>query len=97
MKPSDEKTNIYSSIMLKIFKEHFSPGVDSFVFDREEISEAAGELDIPVPKNLGDVVYSFRYRNDLPKDITSAATEGRFVHIHKTHPRYSNVPSHSPK
>lgn len=77
MTVSKDKVGSYANIILKIFEAHFSHGVDSFVFDREEIVEASGELGIAVPKNLGDVVYSFRYRNALPEKIADASTDGK--------------------
>ena len=46
-------------------------------FDRTEINQVADELGITPPKNFGDVVYSFRYRTELPKGIQSIASEGR--------------------
>ena len=45
-------------------------------FEREEISEFASTLDIRLPKNLGDVIYSFRYRTELPSSILEKAPEG---------------------
>lgn len=34
-------------------------------------------LGIPQPDNLGDIVYSFRYRHELPPDIRSTAPKGQ--------------------
>ena len=45
-------------------------------FEREEISEFASNLNIRLPKNLGDVIYSFRYRTDLPSSILEKAPSG---------------------
>lgn len=42
-------------------------------FEREEMERVAAELKLPPPKNLGDLVYSFRYRTLLPERITSLA------------------------
>jgi len=36
----------------------------------------AKALNIKLPKNLGDVLYSFRYRTQLPETITSKAPKG---------------------
>jgi hypothetical protein len=46
----------------------------SLAFDREDITRFAAELGIPLPKNLGDVVYSFRHRASLPESIRSQAS-----------------------
>ena len=45
-------------------------------FRREDIIAAASELGIPLPKNVGDLIYSFRYRSVLPPDILAEAPEG---------------------
>ena len=37
-------------------------GAKEVTFDREEIVDAAQELGLPRPKNVGDVVYWFRFR-----------------------------------
>ena len=70
------KGNLYSRILSEIFRRHYSEGADSFDFEREEILDVAQKLDIRVPKNVGDVVYSFRYRNPLPKEILKTAKKG---------------------
>lgn len=68
--------NRYSQIIERIFLNHYSEGEREFTFEREEIEQVAGELQIKVPKNVGDVVYSFRYRNELPAAIRERALEG---------------------
>ncbi len=45
-------------------------------FEREEISAFASKLNIRLPKNLGDLIYSFRYRTDLPASILERAPVG---------------------
>ncbi len=45
-------------------------------FTREEIARVAREIRIPVPKNLGDVVYSFRYRRPLPDRVLTTCRAG---------------------
>ncbi len=68
--------NRYQAIIAKIFSNHFE-NTDEFEFDREELVAVAKELEIDLPKNLGDLIYSFRYRNEFPEAITSTATDGR--------------------
>ncbi|MGH9901342.1 MAG: endonuclease, partial [Pyrinomonadaceae bacterium] len=46
-------------------------------FERKEIETVAQELNINLPKNLGDIVYSFRYRVALPESIRARAAEGK--------------------
>jgi hypothetical protein len=66
----------YSRIIASIFKQKYVKGEKEVDFDREDISSHARKLAIPQPKNLGDVVYSFRYRRDLPESIAKETTEG---------------------
>lgn len=68
--------NRYQAIIAEIFSNHFE-NTDEFEFGREELVAVAKELKIDLPKNLGDLIYSFRYRNELPEAITSTATDGR--------------------
>ena len=45
-------------------------------FERDDIIGASEELKINPPKNLGDLIYSFRYRAALPESIQRQAPEG---------------------
>ncbi|MBA3848405.1 MAG: hypothetical protein C0502_00220 [Opitutus sp.] len=40
---------------------------------RDEIAPIAAKLSIALPDNLGDVIYSFRYRTPLPAKIRQTA------------------------
>jgi hypothetical protein len=66
----------YADILTGIFHRHYRPGATSFSFRREEIEEIAAERDVRLPKNLGDLVYSFRYRATLPAAISATAPDG---------------------
>ncbi|MFN3331738.1 MAG: endonuclease [Caldilinea sp.] len=68
--------NRYSAIIAAIFARHHQPGLTTVDFRREDIVTVAQELGISLPKNIGDVLYSFRYRTDLPPSITQQAPEG---------------------
>jgi hypothetical protein len=53
--------NRYVRIIEKIFSAAYKKGAREVVFTREDIVRHAQELGIPLPKNLGDLVYSFRF------------------------------------
>ncbi len=74
---SKKEKNRYDAIIEKIFDSHYSAKKDSFDFTREEFEETATKLGVKLPKNIGDVLYSFRYRKDLPEAITKTAPEER--------------------
>ncbi|MCW3792474.1 hypothetical protein OM416_12835 [Paenibacillus sp. LS1] len=68
--------NTYSRILMKIFQDKYTNGKQIIEFTREEIISTAEELGIKIPKNAGDVLYSFRYRKDMPSLIAKTAPEG---------------------
>ncbi len=70
------KPNRYSAIIGNIFNSHYRRGTKQFEFSRDEFVETARSLDIALPKNLGDTIYSFRFRTALPPDILSTAPKG---------------------
>lgn len=71
--PKPKKPNKYSQIIEDIFVNHYKETSQIVDFIREELSETAAVLGIKTPKNLGDIPYSFRYRNDLPEAIMKTA------------------------
>ena len=75
---SDEpkKESRYVQILVHIFEAHYTENCKSFEFERSEIESAATALGVVLPKNLGDLLYSFRFRTKLPDVITRTATEG---------------------
>jgi hypothetical protein len=70
------KANRYAAIVLHIFQKGFRRGIRAFLFSRNDINEAAKTLGITLPKNLGDVVYSFRYRVAFPDEIVRTQPQG---------------------
>ena len=68
--------NRYTQIIESIFLKHYTDRADRVLFERTEFVHAAEEMHIPLPRNLGDVVYSFRYRAELPESIRNTAPEG---------------------
>jgi len=74
--PSAPRINCYQRLMEHIFFSRYKEGSTSIEFAREDLVHAAQELGIKLPKNLGDVLYSFRYRTLLPQSIRDKAPEG---------------------
>lgn len=70
-------TNRYTQIVEKIFFKYYKHGTGEVAFEREDIIRFARELKIRLPKNLGDVLYSFRYRAALPESIRVRAPKGQ--------------------
>ena len=78
------RQTMYASIIEKIFLSKFKTGMSEVDFEREDIVRFGTKLKISLPKNLGDLVYSFRYRADLPKAIQSKAGPGEIWIIRPT-------------
>ncbi|MEJ7786700.1 MAG: hypothetical protein WKF96_18010 [Solirubrobacteraceae bacterium] len=70
-------TTVYKDIVVKIFLDGYRKGAKEVSFARSQISDAAKSLGHSVPKNLGDVVYSFRYRQGMPPQIADKAPKGK--------------------
>ncbi|WP_424814529.1 hypothetical protein [Roseococcus sp. YIM B11640] len=71
-----KKPNRYEKLIEKIFFNHWKEGSNAFEFARDEMTKLAAELNIELPKNLGDILYSFRHRNALPASIISTQPVG---------------------
>ena len=71
----------YAAIIERIFLDRYKKGQTVVDFSRQDLIDTAHKLGVDLPKNIGDVVYSFRYRRDLPAAIvkTCAASESWFI------------------
>jgi hypothetical protein len=67
----------YARLLEHIFKARYVKGATVIEFTREDIVAAASKLKMELPKNLGDVIYSFRYRVELPASIRDKAPRGK--------------------
>src|SRR5262245_50315183 len=70
-------TQQYGPIIRYIFEKYWKRGTQEFEFHRDELVTAAVKLGVERPDNLGDVIYSFKFRRPLPSEITSTATKGK--------------------
>lgn len=68
----------YDRIIEKIFFDRYNKGDKEVPFARTDFAEACGQLKIELPKNVGDVIYSFRYRKDVPESMSSRAPTGYY-------------------
>lgn len=77
---SEQPENRYKQIIEHIFfaKEFgaYAAGDIEIEFTRDHIVTAAKVVDVGLPKNLGDVVYSIRYRTPMPKKILRTQSKG---------------------
>lgn len=71
-----KKQNRYAALIEKIFFDHYEVSADALEFTRHEIKDAAKDLAIALPDNIGDVLYAFRFRTSLPDRILATQPEG---------------------
>lgn len=70
------KPNRYKSLIEKIFRDRYRKGRSQLEFARDELVAVAREMKIEIPKNLGDIIYSFRYRTEMPEEILRTQPSG---------------------
>ncbi len=68
--------NRYEKLIEDVFLKRYKKGVKEVPFTKAEFESIAKRLEIELPKNVPDVIYSFRYRNDLPIAVTKTASKG---------------------
>lgn len=71
------KPNRYATLLEYVFKKNYTHGSANVPFTKDEFEQAAIDLDVELPKNVPDLIYSFRYRTDLPEYISTRAPENR--------------------
>ena len=59
-----------------IFFEGYRPGMTQFEFERGKLERTASAMGMALPKNLGDVIYSLRYRSGFPQSILDTQPAG---------------------
>lgn len=67
----------YAKIFEHVFAQNWRDGAEEVPLNRDQLITAARELDIDLPKNIGDVVYTFRYRSAMPESIAEKAPAGK--------------------
>lgn len=75
-KTDPDSQSRYKSLIEKVFFGRYVVGEQSVAFEREDLVTAASELGMRLPKNLGDVIYSIRYRTPMPVSILNIQPEG---------------------
>lgn len=72
-----DRKNRYGALIEKIFLDRYTANAESVDFNREDLEKASSALGISLPKNLGDVLYSFRFRYPLPAAIVETQPAGK--------------------
>jgi hypothetical protein len=69
--------NRYLLLIEEIFFKRYNPGDLRVEFVREDIEKSAELLNIQLPKNIGDIIYAFKFRATLPESIKTTADHGK--------------------
>jgi hypothetical protein len=69
--------NRYHQLLEKIFFDGYKKGLTEIAFERSALKAAAKALAINLPENLGDVIYSIRFRTPMPARILATQSGGR--------------------
>lgn len=77
MKRKNAAENRYAALIKKIFSSHYKVGAKDIPFHRDELMHTAKKLGIKLPKNLGDAIYSIRYRMAMPESIAVTQPSGK--------------------
>lgn len=67
----------YHQLIEKIFFDNYVEGMTEVPFERKALKDAADQLNIAIPDNLGDVIYSIRFRIPMPARILATQSDGR--------------------
>ncbi|MFO0856252.1 MAG: hypothetical protein U0640_02705 [Phycisphaerales bacterium] len=88
-----KQPNRYERVMEHVFFARFTANSASVEFSREDFVAAAKKLRVDLPKNLGDIIYSFRNRASLPARINATAPTSKMWIIKSIgRSRYQFVP-----
>jgi hypothetical protein len=75
---ADDSTTDYAQVLGRVFEKYKPQGETlEFPFDRSALGDAASEVGVTLPKNIGDVVYSHRYRTESPTAIAVHEPRGK--------------------
>lgn len=64
----------YDNVIEKVFFANYKKGSTVVEFGRQELLDTAAKLGITI-KNIGDTIYSYRFRKSLPAKILATQTK----------------------
>lgn len=76
MSPAKPSQSRYHKLIEKVFFDGYEAGSTEIYFSRSALKEAAEKLNIEIPENLGDVIYSIRFRTPMPDSVIATQPSG---------------------
>jgi hypothetical protein len=78
------KKTLYADVINAVFSKHFKSGATRLPFTRDALLHAMSAMGLEITgeekaiaKNIGDIIYSFRFRRDFPDEILKTAPKGK--------------------
>lgn len=78
------KKSLYGDVISRVFELHYKPGRKRFDFARTDLLVVMKNMGLDltgdektVARNIGDIIYSFRFRRDFPETILKTAPVGK--------------------
>jgi hypothetical protein len=68
MKSPASNANKYDQLLAAVFKRKWVSSMAEVPFTKDEVIDAASELGLRL-KNLADVIYTYRSRRPMPREI----------------------------
>jgi hypothetical protein len=73
---ASQKEARYDTVVSELFRRHYKSKSKSFDFERTELLEIIHALKLVSIKNLGDILYTYRFRREFPSSIRETASPG---------------------
>jgi hypothetical protein len=66
-------TSVAEALIAEVFRERHEPGATQVPFTRDDIIDAAVRIGVARPKNIGGVIYQYRYMKPMPDSVAADA------------------------
>src|SRR5258705_3960581 len=73
---ASEKEARYDAVVSELSRRNYNSKSNSFAFERSELLDIIQTLKLVSIKNLGDVLYTYRFRREFPLSIRKTAAPG---------------------
>ncbi len=66
----------YDRVIERVFQSRYEKGALRIMFTRDDLLDAANQEEVHI-RNIGDLVYTYRFRRELPESIRKTSFHGR--------------------
>lgn len=79
-----KRSTLYADVITRVFKKRYTKDIRRFEFSRKDLEQTMRDMGLEiagdektVAKNIGDIIYSFRFRRNFPDAILKTAPTGK--------------------